>query len=208
MKRLTSQNSISLAGPIKLPVFLKNRIAHFKLYFFRLPKGDCYALEKGAVAGTEYPLVRIHSACNIAHIFHSERCDCQRQLELAMEKIESAGCGLLIYALNHEGRGVGAFDHIRVYQKQDEGFDTVDSYLELGLPVDARDYSEIKHIFAWFNLKKIRLLTNNPKKVEAAESIGCEVVREPLIAKLHRHNQSQIKTKVEKLGHLIPFSHD
>lgn len=196
---------MKIAGPMRLPALLKNKIADFRLYFFQSLAGGYYALEKGEVQGADSPLVRVHSACNIAHIFHSQRCDCQAQLDLSMELMHREGTGLLIYLLHHEGRAVGPFDHIRVYQKQDEGLDTVDSYVALGLPIDKRNYDEVKIILDWFKVRKLRLLTNNPAKVDALTSLGFEVKREPLIARLSPHNQSQIKAKVEKLGHLIPY---
>lgn len=196
---------IKIVGPIQLPALIgKQAVAHFKLYLLRLRQGDYYVLEKGNVKGATWPLVRIHSACNTAQIFHSQRCDCHAQLEMAMQMIHRARQGLIVYAVNHEGRGVGPLNHIRVYQKQDEGFDTIDSYLELGLPVDARDYSEIEDILQWFKLKKIRLLTNNPKKISALEKMNIQIKREPLITKLHQYNKSQIEFRIKKLGHLIP----
>lgn len=196
---------LQIAGPIQLPVLLADgHTAHFVLYLFRMPKSDYYVLEKGVAKGKSNILLRVHSACNIAHIFHSQRCDCQAQLELAMEEIDRTGCGLLIYAMAHEGRAVGAFDHVRVYQKQDEGYDTVDSYISLDLPVDGRDYSEVGDILQWFELENVRLLTNNPRKIEALEAMGFTVERVPLIVKLDPYNQSQIMVKIRKLGHLIP----
>lgn len=190
------------AGPINLPVLLKRKVAHFKLYIFRGAKQYYYALEKGDVSGAEWPLVRIHSACNLAHIFHSVRCDCQAQLELAMGLMHRAGQGLLIYALGHEGRGIGPFDHVRVYQQQDIGLDTVDSYVALGLPIDKRSYHEIGPILRWFKLKRIRLLTNSPRKMLALEEMGFAIWHQSLV--IHqRSSRSQIKAKVEKLGHLI-----
>lgn len=196
---------MKIAGPIKMPSKVGKQIAHFKLYLFRLQKGDYYALEKGHVNGSNWPLVRIHSACNTAQLFHSQRCDCHAQLEMAMQIIQRAHQGLIIYIVNHEGRGVGPFDHIRVYQKQDEGYDTIDSYVTLGLPVDARDYSEIEDILEWFKLKKIRLLTNNPKKISALRKMNIELRREPLITKLHKYNKSQIEFRIKKLGHLMTY---
>ncbi|MFA6474785.1 MAG: GTP cyclohydrolase II RibA [Patescibacteria group bacterium] len=202
-----SAQKIKVAGPIKMPALVgKQSVAHFKLYLLRLRNGDYYALEKGRVKGTDWPLVRIHSACNTAQIFHSQRCDCHAQLQMAMEVIHRARKGLIIYVVNHEGRGVGAFNHIRVYQKQDEGYDTIHSYLTLGLPVDSRDYSEIEDVLKWFKLKQIRLLTNNPKKISALEKMNIEIRREPLITKLHKYNKSQIEFRIKKLGHLIPLS--
>ena len=197
---------IRIAGPIKMPVLVgKQPVADFKLYIFRLKKGDYYVLEKGNVKGTAWPFVRVYSACNPAQIFHSQRCDCHAQLEMAMQIIQRAHKGLVIYIVNHEGRGVGSFNHVRVYQKQDEGFDTIDSYLELGLPVDSRDYSDVEDILKWFKLKKVRLLTNNPRKISALENMDIKIQREPLITKLHKHNKSQIEFRIKKLGHLMTW---
>jgi GTP cyclohydrolase II len=123
-----------------------------------------------------------------------------------MEVVHRARIGLILYVVDHEGRGVGAFNHVRVYQKQDEGYDTIHSYLTLGLPVDSRDYSEIEDVLKWFKLKQIRLLTNNPKKISALEKMNIEIRREPLITKLHKYNKSQIEFRIKKLGHLIPLS--
>jgi GTP cyclohydrolase II len=196
-----------IVGPIKLPVLIcKRLISNFRLYLFRFSNGDYYVLEKGNVKKREWPLVRIQSACFLAHIFNSLRCDCKAQFDMAMSLIHEEGKGLLIYAFAQEGRGVGPFDHVRVYQKQDEGFDMVDSYIELGLPIDPRDYTEIGDILEWFMIKKLKLLTNNPSKIESLERMQFEVKRVPLIPKLNKYYKSQIEVKIKKLGHLIPLS--
>lgn len=197
---------MKVAGPIKLPArFGTQPVMHFKLYLFRLGKNDYYVLTKGRIKSASWPYVRLHSSCNTAQIFHSQRCDCHAQLQMAMEKIHQAARGMVIYIVAHEGRGVGPFNHIKVYQKQDEGYDTLSSYQVLHLPVDSRDYSEIKKIFQWFKIKKIKLLTNNPKKINAVKKMGVEFRREPLIAQLHRYNKTQIEFRMKKLGHLMNY---
>ncbi|MDO8538749.1 MAG: GTP cyclohydrolase II, partial [archaeon] len=146
-------------------------------------------------------LVRVHSACSFAHVFHSQRCDCQEQLDKSIELIAKEG-GIIIYVWGHEGRGVGFENHFKAYMKQDEGFDTVDSYIELGLPVDNRDYSYCAEILKDFNATNIKLLTNNLQKVKGLEQEGIKVERVPLNVKLSKFNESQLKVKKEKLGHL------
>jgi GTP cyclohydrolase II len=201
-----SQAHFQTVGPIRLPVFLTRvGVSEYRLYLFRFPLGDIYALEKGEVKGSLLPLVRMHSACNLAHLFGSQRCDCQAQLELALELIHHERKGLLVYVMNHEGRGAGALDHVRVYEMQDKGYDTVDAYEVLGLPIDARTYIDAACVLQWFGLHSVRLLTNNPKKIEALERQGFTITRQPLIATLNPYNESQLKAKVEKLGHLIPL---
>jgi len=203
-KIIKNQKKIKIAGPIKMPVCTDGHtVLHYKLYYFQLLKGNYYVLEKGSVKQSNWPYVRIHSACNPAQIFHSQRCDCHAQLALAMEIIHKKRKGLIIYAVDHEGRGAGPFDHIRIYHQQDNGLDTINSYTSLGLPIDSRDYSEIEKILSWFKLKKIRLLTNNPKKIKAVEKMKIEMKREPLITKLHKYNKSQIEFRMKKLGHLM-----
>lgn len=189
-------------GPMRLPCLLANgEIVNFNLYTYRFPEEKYYyVIEKGNVKKTKNPLVRIHSACSFAHVFSSQRCDCKYQLDAAMLRIAESG-GLIIYAWSHEGRGVGFWDHTRVYMEQDKGEDTVSSYEVLGLPVDQRDYSDAIEILKDYGLKKIKLLTNNPKKVEPVQKAGIQVTRIPLIARLSEYNESQIKTKIEKLGH-------
>ena len=191
-------------GPMRLPCLLVNGKTHeFKLYLYRF--GDCrdyYVLENGNVCGSENPLIRIHSACSFAHVFNSQRCDCKAQLDGAMIKASESKSGLIIYAWPHEGRSIGKWDHVRVYMEQDKGEDTVSAYEVLGLPVDQRDYGDAIEILKDYKLSKIQLLTNNPRKIEPLEKAGIKVTRIPLIAKVDKFNESQIKTKVEKLGHL------
>ncbi|MBU2101048.1 GTP cyclohydrolase II [Candidatus Micrarchaeota archaeon] len=189
-------------GPFRLPAMLSNgKVEEFKIFFYRFDSQPFYVLVKGSIESKEKVLVRVHSACSFAHVFHSQRCDCWEQLEKAMELIAEKN-GILIYIWNHEGRAVGFENHFKAYMKQDEGFDTVDSYIELGLPVDKRDYSLCAEILKDLKAENISLLTNNPRKIKGLESQGIKVERVPLTVKLSKFNESQIKVKKEKLGHL------
>lgn len=191
-------------GPFRLPSKLSSgKVEEFQLYFYQFDEEPFYVLVKGKIK--DNILVRVHSACSFAHVFHSQRCDCQEQLDKAMQLIADNG-GILIYVWSHEGRSIGFEKHVKVYMKQDEGFDTVESYKELGFPIDARDYSYCAEILKDFKIKKVRLLTNNPKKVEGLQKKGIEVEHVPLTTKLSKFNESQLKVKKEKLGHLYDIN--
>jgi len=194
-------------GPFKLHCLLANgKVSTFKLSMYRFPvKRDYYVIERGNIKKSEKLLVRLHSACSFSAVFNSQRCDCQAQLEEAMIKISKSEAGLLIYAWPHEGRNIGMWNHVRVYIEQDKGKDTVSSYEVLGLPIDSRDYSDSIEILKDYGVKQVRLLTNNPRKVEALRKAGIKVTRVPLIPKLNKYNESQIRTKVKKLGHYFPI---
>lgn len=196
-----SRQVFEVAGPIKLPCLLVNGIVkNLKLYMYRFAlERDYYVIENGVFTQSEIPLVRIHSACSFT-VFNSQRCDCQAQLDEAMIRLSAEEPGLLIYAWHHEGRGVGMWDHVRVYKKQDEGKDTVTSYEALGLPVDSRDYSDTIEILKNYGITELKLLTNNPKKIASLREAGIKVTHVPLV-KFNLHNAAQMKTKIEKLGH-------
>src|SRR3954471_24586978 len=161
------------------------------------------ALVKGEVAGREDVLVRVHSECLTGDVFHSLRCDCGEQLESALSMIEEAGQGVLLY-LAQEGRGIGLLDKLRAYNLQDEGFDTVDANLELGLPVDLRDYGIGAPILSDLGLGSIRILTNNPKKIRGLEAYGLSVSEQvPIVHAPNPHNESYLRAKRERMGHAI-----
>ncbi|HZS57013.1 MAG TPA: GTP cyclohydrolase II [Bryobacteraceae bacterium] len=148
-------------------------------------------------------LVRIHSQCLTGDVFHSLRCDCRSQLELALDQIVSEKRGLLIYE-HQEGRGIGLLNKLRAYELQDHGLDTVEANERLGFKADLRDYALPAAILQFFNVKSVRLLSNNPEKVAALENAGIKVVeRAPIIVPPLETTAEYLKTKREKLGHLF-----
>jgi GTP cyclohydrolase II len=148
-------------------------------------------------------LVRIHSQCLTGDVFHSLRCDCRSQLELALDQIVAEGRGLLIYE-HQEGRGIGLLNKLRAYELQDGGLDTVEANEKLGFEADLRDYALPAAILQYFGVKEVRLLSNNPDKVAALESAGIRVVeRAPLVVPPLETTAEYLKTKREKLGHLF-----
>lgn len=157
--------------------------------------------------GTEadaIPLVRVHSGCVTGDIFHSLRCDCRDQLECALRRITTTPNGVLIYLPYHEGRGIGLFRKIQAYALQDQGRDTVDANIELGEPIDARDYELAAEILCDLDFRKIRLMTNNPAKVEALEEAGIEVLdRIPLVVTPGAYNGQYLETKRLRMFHKL-----
>jgi 3,4-dihydroxy 2-butanone 4-phosphate synthase / GTP cyclohydrolase II len=161
------------------------------------------AMVKGDVAGEEDVLVRVHSECLTGDVFHSLRCDCGQQLEDALARIEREGRGVLLY-LAQEGRGIGLLNKLRAYKLQEEGHDTVDANIELGLPADLRDYGIGAQILVDLGLSSIRLLTNNPKKIVGLEGYGLAVTDQiPIEHPPGEHNRDYLRAKKERLGHLL-----
>ena len=148
------------------------------------------------------PVVRVHSGCVTGDIFHSLRCDCFAQLQSAMDQIVVRPNGVLIYLPYHEGRGIGLVNKIRAYALQDQGYDTVDANVEIGAPIDAREYDLAAKILFDLNFPEIRLLTNNPAKVEALRCEGITVVeRMPVIVPPSPYNKRYLDTKRERMAH-------
>lgn len=148
------------------------------------------------------PVVRVHSGCVTGDIFHSLRCDCFAQLQAAMDQIVVRPNGVLIYLPYHEGRGIGLVNKIRAYALQDQGYDTVDANVEIGAPIDAREYDLAAKILFDLNFPEIRILTNNPAKVEALRSEGITVVeRLPVIVPPSPYNKRYLDTKRERMAH-------
>lgn len=161
------------------------------------------ALVKGE-ANPEVPgLARIHSQCLTGDVFHSVKCDCGRQLEYAMKKIEQEGQGVIIYQ-QQEGRGIGIMNKIRAYALQDEGLDTVEANVSLGFEVDLRSYECCAEIFKQLGYNRVRLMSNNPEKIAALQASGVEITeRVPIELEPHEATLNYLKTKKEKMGHLL-----
>jgi len=169
----------------------------------RLDSRQHMVLTLGETRSAEPILVRLHSECLTGDVFHSQRCDCGPQLDLALATVAAAGRGVVLY-LRQEGRGIGLLGKIQAYALQDEGRDTVEANLELGLPVDGRDYGLAAQILHTLGVQRVRLLTNNPEKVSTLIQFGVNVAaREPLEIAPTDSNRAYLKTKKEKLGHLL-----
>jgi 3,4-dihydroxy 2-butanone 4-phosphate synthase/GTP cyclohydrolase II len=161
------------------------------------------ALVKGDVEGLDDVLVRVHSECLTGDVFHSLRCDCGEQLESALAMIETEGRGVLLY-LSQEGRGIGLLNKLRAYKLQEEGLDTVDANLRLGLPADLRDYGIGAQILVDLGLSSIRILTNNPKKIRGLEGYGLSVSAQiPIQHTPNPHNEAYLRAKAERMGHTL-----
>lgn len=161
------------------------------------------ALIKGEVEGAADVLVRVHSECFTGDVLGSRRCDCGEQLQLAMHLIAEAGQGVIIY-LRQEGRGIGLLDKLRAYNLQDEGYDTVDANLILGHQADERDYTVAACVLEDLGVRSVRLLTNNPAKIEALQRLGINVTaRVPLQANAHKENMGYLRTKALRMNHLL-----
>jgi 3,4-dihydroxy 2-butanone 4-phosphate synthase/GTP cyclohydrolase II len=161
------------------------------------------ALVKGDVAGQQNVLVRVHSECLTGDVFGSRRCDCGPQLQQAMKQVSTAGRGVILY-MRQEGRGIGLGPKIQAYKLQEKGLDTVEANQKLGFGMDLREYGLGAQILCDLGLKTIRLLTNNPRKIVGLEGYGLQIVEQlPIRVKPNPHNQRYLKTKREKLGHLL-----
>jgi 3,4-dihydroxy 2-butanone 4-phosphate synthase / GTP cyclohydrolase II len=164
------------------------------------------ALVKGDVAGADDVLVRVHSSCATGDVFGSLRCDCGEQLRRAMEEIDEAGRGVLVY-LAQEGRGIGLVDKLRAYELQQNGRDTVDANTELGHQADPREFHAAAHVLRDLDVRSVRLMTNNPRKVDELERYGVPVVeRVPHEVAPSDTNRGYLRTKRDRLGHLLEDS--
>jgi GTP cyclohydrolase II len=183
------------------------QFGHFRIYGFEGgavdPAEEAIALVMGDMADGAPPLVRIHSQCLTGDVFHSLRCDCRAQLEIALKSIAREGRGLLIYE-RQEGRGIGLLNKLRAYELQDQGADTVEANERLGFEPDLRSYELPAAILGYFGLRSVRLLTNNPEKVTAVENAGVQVAeRVPCLAEVLDTSEDYLRTKKEKMGHLL-----
>ncbi len=186
------------------------RWGNFRIHGFRLQSGsdgnrrveEAVALVMGDIHSAP-PLVRVHSQCLTGDVFHSLRCDCGDQLEMALSMIRDAGAGILLYE-QQEGRGIGLMAKLQAYELQDAGLDTVEANERLGFEADLRNFSLPGEILKALGVNQVRLLSNNPSKVEALESAGVQVVeRVPCEVPATLHAEEYLKTKKEKMGHLF-----
>lgn len=185
---------------------LPTRFGIFSIYGYRETQSglEHVALVFGTLPLSSPTLVRIHSECLTGEAFGSLRCDCRVQLDMALEAIAAAGCGVVVYLRGHEGRGIGLINKLRAYALQDAGRDTSSANSELRLPVDARDYAAAFSMLGDLGVSALRLMTNNPEKIGAAERAGFPVVeRVPLIG-VTEDNERYLRTKRQKFGHLFP----
>ena len=161
------------------------------------------AMTLGEISDGEPVLARVHSECLTGDVLFSQRCDCGAQLEGALKKIADEGRGILLY-LRQEGRGIGLVNKIRAYRLQEAGADTVEANLQLGFHADARNYELCQPMLAQFGIKSLRLMTNNPRKIDAMEKLGVTVSeRVPLLVNRNAFNNSYLNTKEAKLGHMM-----
>jgi GTP cyclohydrolase II len=179
----------------------------FRIYGFEGKTGsrveEAVVLAMGNVHEGKPPLLRIHSQCLTGDVFHSLRCDCRAQLEIALREVSGEGRGLIIYE-HQEGRGIGLMNKLRAYELQDEGADTVEANEALGFESDLRSYTLPGEILKYLGIPAVRLLSNNPEKVKALEDAGIVVAeRVPCIATAHESRRNYLETKREKMGHLL-----
>lgn len=180
----------------------------FTLHYFsnNLDDKEHIALVKGDVCDKQGIPVRIHSECFTGDVFGSRRCDCGEQLDMALQLINEAGCGVLIY-LRQEGRGIGLLKKLQAYNLQDQGLDTVDANIHLGHLADEREYDLAALILKDLKVKTVSLITNNPKKIEELVRLGITVdQRIPVETHIHNDNEEYLKTKVKKMSHLLSIT--
>ena len=181
---------------------LPTKYGKFKIRAYKEENQEHLAIMSENFENIEIPYVRIHSECLTGDTLGSLKCDCQNQLDLALKFIAKEG-GLVIYH-RQEGRNIGLLNKVNAYALQDQGRNTIEANLELGFGEDDRDYSVVDEIFKDLNLKKIKLITNNPEKISYVENLGVEIVeRVPAITKINAHNEHYVNTKKEKMGHMF-----
>jgi 3,4-dihydroxy 2-butanone 4-phosphate synthase/GTP cyclohydrolase II len=190
----------------KTDVDFPSKYGNFDLALYEnILNGDIHiAIIKGKINTNKPVLVRVHSECLTGDILGSQRCDCGEQLHRALEMIEEEGTGVVLYLRGQEGRGIGLHNKMKAYKLQQEGMDTVDANIKLGFPADLREYGIGAQILVDLGIRKMRLMTNNPTKIVALQGYGLEVTeRVPIEVKANKFNQRYLKTKRDKLGHLL-----
>ena len=204
---VTSENTnnstptVELAAEARLPT----EMGEFRLLGYRslVSAEEFVVIARGEFHAERPALVRIHSQCLTGDVFGSTKCDCGQQLKAAMKLISDAGSGAIVYQ-QQEGRGIGIINKIRAYALQDNGADTIEANQRLGLPVDLRRYEQCAEIIRHLGLRRIRLISNNPEKIDAMRRSGLEIVESvPLRIKLHQSLLRYLRTKRDQMGHLI-----
>src|SRR5580658_9879786 len=199
--RRTREKLVERVETVNMPTDYGDFMLH--LYRSKIDGQHHVALVRGDVAGHKNVLVRVHSECLTGDVFGSRRCDCGPQLHQAMRQVAEAGRGVILY-MRQEGRGIGLAPKIKAYKLQEQGYDTVEANQKLGYGMDLREYGLGAQILVDLGLKTIRLLTNNPRKVVGLEGYGLEIIKQvPIKIRPNPHNARYLKTKREKLGHLL-----
>ena len=200
--RRQSEKLVQRSASARIPTAYGDLTGH--AYLSLLDGEHHFALVAGDVAGRDDVLVRVHSECLTGDVFGSLKCDCGPQLDFAIRKIAEAGAGVVVYLRGHEGRGIGLAHKLRAYSLQDQGRDTVDANVELGLPVDSREYGIGAQILVDLGVSTMRLMTNNPSKYGGLEGFGLDIVeRVPIEISPNPENLQYLQTKRERLGHLF-----
>jgi 3,4-dihydroxy 2-butanone 4-phosphate synthase / GTP cyclohydrolase II len=182
-------------------VFFPSRLGNYKIRAYNYDDQETLVLEFGKVV--EPALVRIHSKCLTGDVFGSYRCDCRAQLEKSLDLIHENGSGILIY-MDQEGRGIGLVNKIRAYELQDKGYDTIEANRKLGFAGDTRTYGAAAKILKGMGIRSIRMITNNPVKMDGLKEHGIEVVeRVPVVIPAGEYNERYLRTKREKMGHIL-----
>ncbi|WP_080832272.1 GTP cyclohydrolase II [Cohnella massiliensis] len=220
----SGEEALYLVGPIRLPIRLDGETVTFQWYCWlrcqevtedveriieKLSSVNLAEMQQSSVLAYgdfrngEDALIRMHSICHTGDIFGSQRCDCGFQLEQSLKMIAEHGTGALFYLANHEGRGIGLFSKAMAYVLQENGYDTVDANLNLGFVDDARNYGDAIEVLRTLRSKPVRLITNNPKKLEALKKAGMDVsARTPLWGSASEFNEKYLQTKIIRSGHL------
>jgi len=201
MKRRKQSVKARVVAQAELPT----RFGRFRIFGIqgRRPNEEAVAIQHGRVRNGAVPLVRVHSQCLTGDVFTSERCDCRAQLEYSLRKIAKEPAGIVLY-LPQEGRGIGLINKLKAYELQDQGLDTVEANRRLGFAADSRDYDFAAAALKALGVKSVRLLSNNPDKIEQLGRGGVRVIqRVPCRPRTSHHSRAYLKTKQAKMGHLL-----
>lgn len=201
MKPKKHSGGARIVAEAKLPT----QFGSFRIFAIqgRGPLEEAVAIVHGRIKGAKAPLVRIHSQCLTGDVFTSQRCDCRAQLEFSLDEIAKNPAGVVLY-LPQEGRGIGLINKIKAYELQDQGLDTVEANRKLGFEADSRDYEFAANALKALGIQAVRLLSNNPDKIQQLENSGIRVTeRVPCRPRTSRHSKSYLRTKADKLGHLL-----